>query len=288
LDEPFVDLPFVVETAYFRRPDKKFTVILAAKIPGSEVAFLKKSGKRETEFDFAWKLTDDKNHVAGGLRDTLPVRVTSDTLEEIIGSNLFYEGEVILPAGKYSLKAVVRENESGKVGTFETPLEVKDVPDTALGLSSVILSNEVKSSDDLERAHVNRDKNSPLQVGDRSILPSVTRVFRTNQMLTVYLESYAGKSVVPAGLVNPPSVALVFFRRGRKFAEAGPFPGKLEKSTDQKASYFVQIPLDKFPRGTYTLQVNVLEPSLDRVGFARVPLAIVQPPSRKLVQPAAK
>jgi hypothetical protein len=155
-------------------------------------------------------------------------------------------------------------------------------------LSSVILSNEVKSSDDLERAHVNRDKNSPLQVGDRSILPSVTRVFRTNQMLTVYLESYAGKSVVPAGLVNPPSVALVFFRRGRKFAEAGPFPGKLEKSTDQKASYFVQIPLDKFPRGTYTLQVNVLEPSLDRVGFARVPLAIVQPPSRKLVQPAAK
>ena len=73
LDVPFVDLPFVVETAYFRRPDKKFTVVLAAKIPGSQVAFLKKSGKHETEFDFAWKLTDDKNHIAGGLRDTLPV-----------------------------------------------------------------------------------------------------------------------------------------------------------------------------------------------------------------------
>ena len=288
LDEPFVDLPFVVETAYFRRPDKKFTVLLAAKIPGSEVAFLKKSHKEETEFDFAWKLTGEKNHVAGGLRDTLPVRVTSDTLEEIIGSNLFYEGEVILPAGKYNLKAVVRENESGKIGTFEAPLVVTDVADTGLGLSSVILSNEVKSSDDLNRAHVNRDKNSPLQVGDRSILPSVTRVFRTNQMLTVYLESYAGKSVVPTGPVTTPTVALLFFRRGRKFAEAGPFPGKLEKSTDQKASYFVQIPLDKFPRGTYTLQVNVLEPSLERVAFARVPLAIVQPPPRNLPPPNGK
>jgi hypothetical protein len=288
LDEPFVDLPFVVETAYFRRPDKKFTVLLAAKIPGSQVAFLKKSGKHETEFDFAWKLTDDKNHVAGGLRDTLPVRVTDDTFEEIIGSNLFYEGEVVLPAGKYNLKAVVRENESGKIGTFESPLEIIDVADTGLGLSSVILSNEVKSSDDLDRAHVNRDKNSPLQVGDRSILPSVTRVFRTNQMLTVYLESYAGKSVVPTGPVRPPSVALVFFRRGKKFAEAGPYPGKMEKSTDQKAAYFVQIPLDKFPRGTYTLQLNVLEPSLARVAFARVPLAIVQPPPRKLAQPVAK
>ena len=288
LDVPFVDLPFVVETAYFRRPDKKFTVVLAAKIPGSQVAFLKKSGKHDTEFDFAWKLTDAQNHPAGGLRDTLPVRLTDETYEEIIGSNLFYEGEITLPSGKYDLKAVVRENESGKIGTFEAPIVVPDVADTGLGLSSVVLSNEVKSSDDLDRAHVNRDKNSPLQVGNRSILPSVTRVFRTNQLLTVYLESYAGKDVALAGLATPPSVGLVFFRRGRKFAEAGPFPGKLEKSTDQKASYFAQIPLEKFPRGTYTLQVNVLDPAIERVAFARVPLAIVPPPARNLPPPATK
>jgi hypothetical protein len=226
--------------------------------------------------------------VAGGLRDTLPGRVTADTLEEIIGSNLFYEGEVVLPAGKYNLKAVVRENESGKVGTFEAPLVIPDVADKGLGLSSVILSNEVKSSDDLNRAHVNRDKNSPLQVGDRSILPSVTRVFRTNQLLTVYLQSYAGKDVAPAAVATAPAVGLVFFRHGRKFAEAGPFDGKLEKSADQRASYFAQIPLDKFPRGTYTLQVNVLDPSVERVAFARVPLAVVPPPARKLAAPATK
>ena len=288
LDVPFVDLPFVVETAYFRRPDKKFTIVLAAKIPGSQVAFLKKSGKHDTEFDFAWKLTDDKNHVAGGLRDTLPVHMTNDTYEEVIGSNLFYEGEITLPAGKYNLKAVVRENEGGKIGTFEAPLVVSDVADTGLGLSSIVLSNEVKSSDELDRARVNRDKNAPLQVGNRSVLPSVTRVFRTNQTLTVYLESYTGKDVAVAGPATPPSVALVFFRRGRKFAEAGPFPGKLEKSSDQKTSYFAQIPLEKFPRGRYTLQVNVLDPAIERVAFARVPLAIVLPPPRNLPPPVAK
>ncbi len=286
LDVPFVDLPFVVETSYFRRPDKKFTVVVSAKIPGSEVAFLKKTGKHETDFDLAWKFTDQKNQFAGGLHDTLPVRVTSDTLEEVIGSNLFYEGEVILPPGKYNMKMVVREDESGKIGTFETspdaPLVIPDVADASLGLSSIVLSNEVKSSDDLNRAHVTHDKNSPLQVGNRSILPSVTRVFRTNQMLSVYLESYIGKNLTAATPAPPPSVALVFFRRGRKFAEAGPFNGKLEKSSDQKATYFAQIPLDKFPRGSYTLQVNVLDPAVERVAFARLPLAIVPPPPRNL------
>jgi VWFA-related protein len=287
LDVPFVDLPFVVDTAYFRRPDKKFTVVLAAKIPGSQVAFLKKSGKRETEFDFAWKITDAQKHTVAGLRDTLPVKMTDETYQEVVSGNLLYEGEITLPPGKYNLKAVVRENQGGKIGTFEEPLEVPDTASTGLSLSSVVLSNEVKPADELARANVNRAKDAPLEVGARSVLPSVTRVFRNNQTLTVYLESYAGKTTAPAegqpvaaGPAAPPSVALVFFRHGKKFAEAGPFTGKLEKTPEQKTTYFVQIPLEKFPTGRYTLQVNVLAPALEQVAFARVPLAIVKPPPR--------
>ncbi|MGD1156027.1 MAG: VWA domain-containing protein [Terriglobia bacterium] len=289
LDMPFVDLPFVVDTAYFRRPDKKFNVVLAAKIPGSQVAFLKKSGKHETEFDFAWKVTDAQKHTVAALRDTLPVKMTDETYQEIVSGNLLYEGEITLPPGKYDLKAVVRENEGGKIGTFEEPLEVPEISNTGLSLSSVVLSNEVKPAEELARVKFNRDKDAPLQVGARSVLPSVTRVFRNNQTLSVYLESYAGKTTAPAngqpavpGAATPPSVALVFFRHGKKFAEAGPFSGKLEKASEQKATYFVQIPLEKFPTGRYTMQVNVLDPASDRVAFARVPMAIVRPPSRSL------
>ena len=101
----------------------------------------------------------------------------------------------------------------------------------------------------------------------------------------MYLESYGGKVVKPDnGTASPsesaPSVALAFFRSGKKLAEAGPFPGKPVKSANQKASYFVQVPLEKFPPGRYTLQLNVLDPAHDRVAFAHVPLAIVKPPPR--------
>ena len=50
----------------------------------------------------------------------------------------------------------------------------------------------------------------------------------------------------------------------------------------------MQIPLDKLPRGTYTLQVNVMDPALERVAFARVPLAVVPPPARRLPAGAGK
>jgi VWFA-related protein len=287
LDVPFVDLPFAIDTAYFRRPDKKYTVVLAAKIPGSQVSFLKKSGKHETEFDFAWRVTDAQNHIAGGLHDTLPVNMTGETFDEIVSGNLLYEGEITLAPGKYNLKVVARENQGGKIGTFETSLVLPEISDQGLSLSSVVLSNEVRPADQLPRTRLDRDRNAPLRVGDRMVLPSVTRVFRTNQTLSVYLESYAGKPPAPAstqgaasGLAPPPSVAFVFLRRGRKFAEAGPFKAKTEKGSAPKTTYFAQIPLEKFPVGRYTVQVNVLDPGAASVAFTRLPMAVVNPPPR--------
>ena len=68
-------------------------------------------------------------------------------------------------------------------------------------------------------------------------------------------------------------------------AEAGPFPGKALKSAGHKATYMVQLPLEKFPVGRYVLQVNVLDPAAQSVAFARVPLAIVKPPARPAPTP---
>ncbi len=295
LDSPFVDLPFVVDASYFLRSDSKYNVILAAKIPGSVVPFRGKSGKHETAFDFAWRVTDEKGKVVGALRDTLPVKVSGETYEMLLAGNILYEGEIELPPGRFRLKTVVRENETGKMGTFEEPLVLPGISATGMALSSVVLSNEVKDRAGTESTMGWRPraaKSNLLVVGSRAVLPSVTRVFRTNQTLSIYLESYGAKpataspsgsaDTATAGSNTPPALAVVFFRGGRKFAEAGPFVGKLQKSSAEKAVYFVQIPLEKFPPGRYTLQANVLDPGSDRAGFARTPLAVVLPRPRTL------
>jgi VWFA-related protein len=285
LDQPFLDLPFAVDAAYFRRPDKKYYVVLAAKIPGSAVSFLKKSEIRQTEFDFVWRATDPSGKPAGLLRDTLPVKVSGETYEQVLSGNILYEGGFVLPPGKYQLKVLVRENQTGKMGTFEQPLVVPQATDTGLSLSSVVLSNEMQETalnTGGRRRKAPRDQESPLQVGGKSVLPSVTRVFRSNQNLYVLVESYGGKSADTgqSGGAAPaePSFALAFFRGGAKVAEAGPFAGKLEKSGGDKASYFAQIPLEKFPVGRYMVQVNVLDPAAERAAFARVPMAVVKAP----------
>jgi len=298
LDEPFVDLPLAIETAHFLQRDRQYYVLLAAKIPGSVVSFLNKSSSHRTEFDFAWRATDSSGHVAAALRDTLPVKLDPDNYQRVLASNFLYEGGFVLPPGTYKLKAVVRENESGKMGTFEEPLVLPPAGGPGLAVSSVVVSNQVDqrgpASAGKGRKGQPQDANlHPLQVGSTSVLPSVTRVFRTNQSLYAYLESYppanAEKSEGAAQPATRPSsaVALVFFRGGAKISEAGPFPGEPQKSSGGVVRYLVKIPLAKFPPGRYWMQVNVLDPAADQVAFTRVPLAIMKPPPSSVGAPAA-
>lgn len=281
LDQAFLDLPFVVDTAYFREPDKNYNVVLAAKIPGAAVSFLQKAARHQTEFDFVWRVLDSKEKPAGYLRDTLPVKISDETYQRVMSGNILYEGSMVLAPGNYRLKVVVRENQTGKMGTFEQALVLPPVTDTGLALSSVVLSNELQENatpSSTNKRSSTPSRRGPLEVGTKSVLPSVTRVFRSSQNLYVVLESYRGKLPANSEAGNP-AVALAFFRGGAKVAEAGPFPGKLVKAGGERTAYFVEIPLQKFPVGRYTLQVNVLDPEAASVGFARVPMAIVKEPA---------
>ncbi len=286
LDEPFVDLPLAVETASFRSSDQQYYVVLAAKIPGSSISFLNKSSSHRTEFDFAWRATDSAGHVAAALRDTLPVKLDPENYQQVLASNFLYEGGIVLPPGNYKLKAVVRENESGRMGTFEEPLVLPAISGSGLAVSSVVVSNQVQTQ---ESANTGRGRgrftaSNPLDNNGSKVLPSVTRVFRTDQNLYVYLESYPPKGGQGsrdsrhAASGDSASVGLVFFRGGAMTSEAGPYTGQIEAASAGTVRYLVKIPLQKFPIGRYWMQVNVLDPADDQVAFARVPLAILKPP----------
>jgi hypothetical protein len=295
LDMPFVDLPMAIGADYFRQADGKYYVVLSSKIPGSAIEFMKKSAAHQTEFDFAWRATNQAGATIAALRDTLPVKLSPETYQQVVTGNILYEGGFVLPPGQYHLKVVARENASGKIGTFEQNLNLPATDQPGLSLSSVVLSNQLRdqTADNRGRHRPQSGDTNPLEVGSHAILPSVTRVFRTSQDLYVYLESYHPKAAVKpdqaptlaAAASVPPSFSLLFFRGGVQISEAGPFTGKAEKSSDGKVTYFVKIPLAQFPVGRYQMQVNVIVPALDRVAFARVPLAIMRPPAAAAIAP---
>ncbi len=204
-DDPVVDLPVAVETALFRLSDTQTYVPVAAKISSSALDWAQKHGKRQAEFDFAVDVRSvPSGKIIAQLRDTTDVNLDPDKFQEISQKNLLYQGGVVLAPGNYKLKFVARENESGKIGTFEENLIVPSAPAGKMMLSSVLLSSQIvnsqKSADVQVKGQGTRAKltASPLELNGQAIIPSVTRFFTPAQTLYVFFQAYAPPTSTPA------------------------------------------------------------------------------------------
>ncbi len=121
-------------------------VPIAAKLAPSALQWAQKRGSRETAFDFAAEVRDAKtNRVVGALRDTITVKIDAEHFQDLQQRALVYQGGIILSPGEYKLKFLARENESGRIGTFEQNISLAPPLPDRLQLSSVLLSSQVEA-----------------------------------------------------------------------------------------------------------------------------------------------
>lgn len=271
-DSPLVELPIAVETAQFRLSDTQVFVPIAAKIASGALEWAKKSGRRQTEFDFAAEIrTAGTNRVVGALRDTITVQLDTERFQQVQQQALLYQGGFILQPGNYKLKFLTRENESGRIGTFEENLSLAAPQPDRLQLSSVLLSSqleEVKKTSEVKTQALAQNakmQSSPLDVGGERIVPSVTRVFTDQQTMYVFFQAYPPAKSDPASL----RAGLVFFRNGARVSQTPMVaPDEVDPKT-HAASFRISLPLTDLAKGSYTLQAITIEAGTQQAAFAR-------------------
>lgn len=297
-DNPVVELPIAVETAMFRLSDDQVYIPISAKLSSTALEWAQKHGRRQAEFDFAAEVrAAPSGQIVAQLRDTINVRLDQQLFEHVRQSNLVYQGGVVLAPGSYHLKFVARENESGKIGTFEQNFSAPQRPSQRLSLSSVLLSSQLvlveKSSDVQTKTQGLRAKlaASPLDMEGQRIVPSVTRFFTQQQTLYVFFQAYYPEksdsfdpSVLRAGLI--------FFRNG---VQVNATPMVAPTAVDAKthtASFRISLPLAKLPTGRYSVQAVVIGAGTQQSAFGRAYLALEEPPAAPsptgAVPPAAR
>jgi hypothetical protein len=269
---PEVELPVAVETAQFRIGKDQVFVPIAAKLAPSALQWAKKRGSHETAFDFAAEVREARsNRVVGALRDTITVKLDSERYDQILQRALVYQGGMLLAPGIYKLKFLVRENESGRIGTFEEQITLEPPEVNQLQLSSVLLSSqveEVKKTSEVKMQALAQDakmKSSPLEVGGERIIPSVTRVFTDQQTLYVFFQAYLPQK----GDASALRAGLVFFRGGQRLSDTPVVaPAEYDEKT-RTASFRMSLPLSQLGIGRYTVQAVVVDAGTSYAAFAR-------------------
>jgi len=277
LGDPITDIDVHAEIDYFRLARDRYFVPVTVKFSGSELELAKHGGAETTKIDFIGEVRDAKGVVQGNVRDYQEIKLKGETAGQLAKRTLAYDTGFTLPPGTYSLKFLTRENETGKMGTFETKFvipdlttEIKHVP-----ISSVVLSNQRQ---DLTQslATAERDKRllaqNPLIEGNQKLVPSVTRVFKKEQDMYVFLHAYE-----PEATTTQPLVASVSFYRGKvKAFETAPL--EIKDGLDPKSKALpvkFSVPLEKLAPGRYTCQVSVLDPQGQKFSFWRAPIVML-------------
>jgi len=249
-DLPSTDLHVYFTASYFRVSDDKFSIPVSLVVPGSEIPFAQKSDQDKATLDIIGVITDEKKRPITDIRDTVKLALNANA--EVRRKNVQYNTRLFLPAGKYHAKFVLRENQSGLMGSFETDLNIPDFKNIPLKMSSVVLANLVQP------AGKGKNNGDPLVRDGSEVIPNVTHVFSSGQHLYLYYEVYdpakpseQEKAAEKSDIKLLTSVA--FFQGKAKAYETPLLEAKQINTQNRHAAVFqLDVPLTQLKPGFYT------------------------------------
>jgi VWFA-related protein len=279
LGDPVTELTIAMEIDYFQLNRAEYFVPVVVKIPGRELALARKGGAERTLIDFIGEVKDDYGSTIQNVRDKADIKLSGETAAKLAKQPIEYDTGFTLLPGKYKIKLLARDAETGRIGTYETDFvipnlnkEVKRIPVSSVVLSSQradlkeAIYNALKSKDQAEVTN-------PLVQDGEKLIPSVTRVFSKTRPMYVYLQAYE-----PTATSTQPLVAFVTFYRGQSKVFETP-PRSVSEGLSNRLKTMplrFDISLDTLPPGEYNCQVTVLDPMEQKAAFWQAPIIVVQ------------
>ena len=276
LPDPVTELTIAMEIDYFQLNRAEYFIPLMVKIPGRELSLAKHGGAEHTVIDFIGEIKDSFGTTITNVRDKVNIKLTDATAAELARRPVEYEAGFTLLPGKYVIKFLARDAETGRIGTYQTPFVIPNLnkEEKRVPISSVILSSQrVEIKDALYNAVKNKDRAeaaNPLVQNGQKLIPSVTRVFRKDQSLYVYLEAYEqGESIQPL-------IAFVTLYRGdAKAFESQPI--KFAQGSNKRLKIIplqFSLGLTNLAPDKYNCQVSILDPSGRKAAFWQAPILL--------------
>jgi VWFA-related protein len=282
-DLPATDIPVYMDAMYFRLNENRFYVPVSLLIPGSQIPFVKGGDKDKATLDVIGTVIDEVKRPVGHVRQTVKLN-----LDQAVGArqkNIQYTTSFDLPPGKYDIKFVVRENQTGRMGSFEANVTLPDMKKAPLKMSSIVLAStrEPSKADD------------PLVRNGQEYVPNVSHVFRQDQHMYLLYEIYnpAREKAAAGAKENKSAVNLLgsleLIQGSTKVYETPIVQAKqINVESRDAVAFELDVPLNGLKPGQYLCQLNVIDDAAGSFAFPRFAVLVREPAAvTPVAQPAA-
>ncbi len=272
-DLPATDVAVYLDAMYFRLDENRFFVPVSLIVPGSQIPFVKGGDKDKATLDIIGEVIDEVKRPIGNARET--VKLNLDPALQARQKNIEYTTSFNLPPGKYHLKFVVRENQTGRMGSFEADITLPDMKKQPLKMSSIVLASARQPS----------KKSSPLVRAGEEYIPNISHVFRQDQHLYLLYEVYGpAKEKLAEGQPKGTKAginllsSLELIQGSTKVYETPLVQAKAVNVEGRDAvAVELDVPLDGLKPGSYVCQLNVIDDAGGSFAFPRFAVLVREP-----------
>ncbi len=282
-DLPATDIAVYMDAMYFRLDANRFYMPVSLVVPGSQIPFVKGGDKDKATLDIIGAVIDDAKRPVGRVRDT--VKLNLDASRQARQKNIQYTTSFDLPPGKYQIKFVVRENQTGRMGSFIASVTLPDLKKAPLKISSILLASQ--------RAPTK--KQDPLVRNGQEYVPNISHVFRQDQHLYLLYEVYDPAREKASGTEPKPSKpgvnllsSLELIQGSTKVYETPVVQARAINVEGRNAvSFELDVPLSGLKPGAYLCQLNVIDDAAGSFAFPRFAVLVREPAAPAAAAPTA-
>ncbi|HZB87750.1 MAG TPA: VWA domain-containing protein [Terracidiphilus sp.] len=272
-DLPATDMAVYLDAMYFRLDDNRFYVPVSLIVPGSQIPFVKGGDKDKATLDIIGEVIDEVKRPIGHARET--VKLNLDPSLQARQRNIEYTTSFNLPPGKYHLKFVVRENQTGRTGSFEADITLPELKKVPLKLSSIVLASQRRPS----------KQTTPLVREGEEYVPNISHVFRQDQHLYLLYEVYdptREKLAEDHARGAKPGISVLssleLIQGSTKVYESPVVQAKATNVAGRDAvAVELDVPLSGLKPGTYVCQLNVVDDAGGSFAFPRFAVLLREP-----------
>jgi len=272
-DLPATDMAIYLDALYFRLDENRFYMPVSLIVPGSQIPFVKGSDKDKATLDIIGEVIDEAKRPIGHARET--VKLNLDPGLQARQKNIQYTTSFNLPPGKYRLKFVVRENQTGQMGSFEAEITLPEMKKAPLKMSSIVLASLRQPN----------KKASPLVRDGEEYVPNISHVFRQDQHLYLLYEIYSPareKLAADAPKGTKPGINLLssleLIQGGTKVYETPLVQARAINVEGRDAvAVELDVPLSGLKPGPYLCQLNVIDDAQGSFAFPRFAVLVKAP-----------
>lgn len=244
-------LPFDIRTDYIRITDSSILVPVTIGIQKKDMTFVMDDGIHIATVNVFGRITTLTGRIVQTFEDVISLSVPPSLFAASIKQPAVYQKAIPLRPGLYKLNVVLKDLNSGNIGTLETRLAVPRFEEQQLAHSSLIVA------DLLERVPTKNVGTGQFVLGETKVRPVISKDLTPADRMGIYMQVY---NLAIDETSHKPNATIHYsiVRGGATVFQHSETTNDLEHA-GQQITLEKLLPLDTFKPGEYTLNIKITD-----------------------------